>query len=133
LLGIAIAGCGSSSTSGPPAVHQLPGATGVDIPAQHCVTINAAPQTLPASFVSFELMDGGGTYVDGYRVAIVPSSYTCGADPLEESLPPYIDEAFTGSFNDSAQLPADDYSLDVICENTTADCLIASITWSAMY
>jgi hypothetical protein len=132
MLGIAIAGCGSSTAGA--VVHPLPGATQVDIPgAQHCVTINAVPQTLPASVVSFQLVDGGGAYPNGYWLSIVPSGYTCGIDPLEEPLPPYISEGFSGSFNDSGQIPAGDYSLDVICENPTNDCLITSITWSAMY
>jgi len=131
--GGAAAGSGGQAAGGAGVVHPLPGATQVDIPSGHCVTINVVPQTLPQSVVSFDLTDGGGASANSYRVAAVPSSYTCGADPLEESLPPYIDEPFTGSAHDSAQVPAGDYSLDVICENAVNDCLITSITWSAMY
>jgi hypothetical protein len=131
-LGGAAMGSGGAA-GGAGVVHPLPGATQVDIPSGHCVTINAVPQTLPQSVVSFDLIDGGGANANSYRVAAVPSNYTCGADPLEEPLPPYIDEPFTGSAHDSAQVPAADYSLDVICENPVNDCLITSIAWSATY
>jgi hypothetical protein len=127
------AGSGGQAAGGAGVVHPLPGGTQVDILSGHCVTINAVPQTLPPSVVSFELIDGGGSNANGYRVAAVPSNYTCGADPLEEPLPPYISDRFTGSASDSAQFPAGDYNLDVICENPVNDCLIASITWSATY
>jgi hypothetical protein len=133
-LGGAAAGSGGQAAGGAAGVvHPLPGATQVDIQSGHCVTINAVAQTLPPSVVSFDLIDGGGASANGYRVAAVPSNYTCGADPLEEPLPPYISERFTGSASDSAQFPAGDYNLDVICENLVNDCLITSITWSAVY
>jgi len=131
--GGAAAGAGGQGAGGAGVVHPLPGATQVDILPGHCMTINSVAQTLPQSVVSFDLVDGGTAYANSYRVAAVPSNYTCGADPLEEPLPPYIDEAVTGSFSDSAQVPAGDYSLDVICENAVNDCLITSITWSATY
>ena len=132
--GGAAAGSGGQAAGGAGVVHSLPGATQVDVPPwPQCVTINTVPQTLPQSVVSFNLIDGGGASPNSYRVAIVPSSYTCGPDPLDESLPPYLSVAFTGSGSYSAQVPAADYSLDVICESTVNDCLITSITWSATY
>jgi hypothetical protein len=132
--GGAAAGSGGQAAGGAGGagvVHPLPGATEVDIQSGHCVTINAVAQTLPQSVVSFDLTDSGGG--NNYRVAIVPSSYTCGWDPLEGALPPYLDALYTGSVHDSAQLPAGDYSLDLICENAVNDCLIDIITWSATY
>jgi hypothetical protein len=130
VLCMASAGCGSNITG--VAAHPLPGASQLDIPPGQCVTINAQPQTIPASVVSFELIDGGGATVDTYLVAAVPHLTTCGPDPLEATNLFALDETFSGSSNGSAHYAAGTYDLDVICENSV-DCLITSLTWSAMY
>ena len=132
MFAAAVAGCGSS-TSGE-VTHPLSVASGIDALASgHCMTVNAAPETLPLSVISFDLADGGSGYLDSYLVAAVPSGTTCGWDPLEAANLVPLDDTFTGSASDSAQSPAGTYDLDVICMNMLNDCLISSITWSATY
>ena len=130
LLALGIVGCGGSTNPGPgPGVttYPLPSGSQIDIPAGGCVIVNAAPQTLPASTVSYTLADFDGT--DSYEVGVVPSNYTC-QFPTADA---FVDDLFTGSATDSAAIPAGVYDLDVICQNGSADCLIDTITWSATY
>jgi hypothetical protein len=119
-------GGGTGGVTGP-STYQLPSGSQIDIPAGGCVIVNAAPQTLPASTVSYSLGDFDGT--DTYEVGVVPSSYTCQFPPADA----FVDDIFTGSATDSAAVPAGYYDLDVICQNVAADCLIDTITWSATY
>jgi hypothetical protein len=121
-LGIAGAGCGSGGTT-----HPLEGASQIDIPAGGCIIVNANPETIPASTVSYTLVDGYGD--DNFEVGVVPSSYTCQFNQYLS----YVDDIFVGSASDSADVPAGTYDLDVICQNAAADCLISSITWDATY
>jgi hypothetical protein len=132
LLAFGILGCGGSTNPGPGGgvnTYPLPGGSQIDIPAGGCVIVNAAPQSLPASTVSYSLGDGGGSYPDTYEVGIVPSSYTC-QFPTADA---FIDDVFTGSASDSGSVPAGIYDLDIICQNGSADCLVDSVTWSATY
>jgi hypothetical protein len=127
LFVVGILGCSSGGGGG--TTYPLPGATGIDIPAGGCIIVNADPQQLPVSTVSYSLADGGGSYADAYEVGVVPSSYTCQFPPADA----FVDDVFVGSASDSADVPAGVYDLDVICQNDSADCLIDSITWSATY
>jgi hypothetical protein len=135
LLVVGIFGCGGSSpgpgggggTGGGVNTYPLPSASQIDIPAGGCVIVNAAPQSLPASTVSYSLADFDGT--DSYEVGVVPSNYTC-QFPTADA---FVDDVFTGSATDSAAIPAGIYDLDVICQNVSGDCLIDTITWSATY
>jgi hypothetical protein len=133
LFAVAVLGCGSGGGTdvtpppGGPSTYPLPGATQLDIQAGDCVIVNAQPQTLPASTVSYTLVDSDGT--DTVEVGVVPSTYTCQFDPNQA----YVDDIFTGSATDSSQVPAGTYDLDIICQNALGDCLINSATWSATY
>jgi hypothetical protein len=88
---VAIAGCGSGSSGG--VNYPLPGASQFDIPPGQCIVVNTAPQTLPLSVVSYDLVDAGGSYADAYEVGVVPSSYTC----LFNQYKSYVDDTFVGS------------------------------------
>ncbi|HLK90849.1 MAG TPA: hypothetical protein VKZ18_13205 [Polyangia bacterium] len=125
-VAVGTAGCGGGGSSGPVS-HPLPGATQIDIAAGQCYIVNAVPQSLPPSTVSFTLVDAYGT--DLYEVGVVPSSNTCYFDQTIA----VIDDAVPGSGSDSAAVPAGTYDLDVICQNSVSDCLLDSITWEATY
>ncbi len=125
-LGILGAGCGSGGAVG--VSHPLEGASNVAIPAGSCIIVNADPETIPASTITYTLVDGYGD--DNYEVGVVPSSYTCQFSTYQS----FVDDTFTGSVSaPGAAVPAGTYDLDVICLNAAADCLVTSITWEATY
>jgi hypothetical protein len=131
LVALGVLGCGSSSPGGGGGTntYALPGASQIDIPAGSCIIVNAAPQSLPFSTVSYSLIDAGGTYLDAYEVGVVPSSDTCQFSTTDA----FIDDIFTGSASDSGTVVAGTYDLDIICQNGSADCQLGSVTWSATY
>jgi hypothetical protein len=107
--------------------HQLlGGSAALDIPAGGCAIVNNAPETLPASTMSFSVTDG---YNDSLSVFVIPSSYACQLNPSAS----FIANFFTGSGANSGPVPAGTYDLDIICGNTTTDCLLSSVTWEATY
>ena len=123
---IGVAGCGGSTTVTGAVTYPLPGASSIDLLPGDCIIVNAAPQSLPASTVSYSLTD---LYADNLEVGVVPSSYTCQFSTYST----FIDDTFSGSASDSGGVPAGTYDLDVICENLISDCLIDTVTWSATY
>jgi len=145
LLAVAAVGCGGGDSLGGTGgsggntggagggalgahTYTLPGRTQIEIAPGECITVNTAPETLPASTVSYALDDG--TIVDSYEVAIVPNGYPC------EFVTAYafLDHAFTGSASVSGPVPDGIYDLDVMCQNVGgADCLTDNLTWSATY
>jgi hypothetical protein len=125
IAAVALLGCGSSTSGG--VAYALPGGSNISIAAGDCVIVNAAPQTLPASTVSYTLTDG---YTDdSFEVGVVPSTYTCQFDQYQS----FVDDHFAGSATDAAAVPPGTYDLDVICQNAVLPCLIADISWSATY
>ena len=128
IAAMGIAGCGSSTTTTSGAItYPLPGGSQIRIPAGTCVIVNAAPQSMPAALVAYTLTDG---YTDdNFEVGVVPSTDTC----YFAQSTAYVDDIFPGSANDSANVPAGTYDLDIICQNLTADCLVADISWTATY
>ncbi|HTB60709.1 MAG TPA: hypothetical protein VLC06_22720 [Polyangia bacterium] len=128
LFAAGILGCGSSTRAPGSTTLTLPGATQIDIVAGDCAIVNTQPQMIPASTVSYNLVDAYGT--DSLEVGIVPSSDTCQFAQYQT----FVDDTFTGSAAPpSAEVPAGTYDLDIICQNLAADCLISSVTWSATY
>ena len=95
--------------------------------ADRSIIVNAVPQQLPPSTVSYTLT--GFYSTDWWEVGVLPSNYTCQFDPNNA----FVDDIFVGSATDSASVPAGTYDLDIICQNTVADCVLSSITWSATY
>ncbi len=130
-LGILGAGCGGGGGGGGPGglvSHPLQGASQIDIPAGSCIIVNTYPENIPASSVSYDLVDQYGD--DNYEVGVVPSSYTCQFPPSQA----FVDDTFVGSFNaPAASVPAGTYDLDIICQNALQDCLVTSISWEATY
>ena len=129
LFAAGLLGCGSSNTPAPGSTTlTLLGATHIDIVAGDCAIVNAQPQTIPASSVSYNVVDAYGT--DNLEVGILLSSDGCQFTQYQS----FVDDTFTGSAAPpSAEVPAETYDLDIICQNLAADCLISSVTWSATY
>jgi len=138
LFVVGVLGCGGGGSPGGGAgggggggvqvtTYALDTATGIDIPAGSCAIVNAQPQTLPLSTVSYSVVDEYND--DNLEVGVVPSTDTCQFNPNQA----FIDDIVVGSATDSGQAPAGTYDLDIICQNLASDCLVSSATWSATY
>jgi hypothetical protein len=124
VAGIAGVGCGGGGGGGGPITYTLV-SDSFDVPAGVCAAMTPQPQPVPASSMSFTLVDASPGD-DLLEMGIIPASAGCNFNAA------IVDEQSTGSNSDAGPVPAGTYDLFVMCQSVARDCLF-SMTWTATY